>query len=386
MPIAAAKGKQPAGPIRGFNFQPFKPHFRTYIAMELPDNPVSLFQLFCPISLVQKWVEWTNSWVAYLLAAESSPNARLLAWKATTVEEVYVWLAILIYIGIHTEKRVADYWVASTPGILKPTHPIIKWMTYARFQLIFRYIRIFPPFESTSSSIERMILRVSEWSSHIQEVSAELFVPGTHIAVDECIIRFTGRSKAKVTIPRKPTPTGLKAWVVAQEGYFMRWKFHIPASVARGIVAKKRGEKSELAATQAVVLELVLQLPITSYHVFFDNLFSSPQLLRALRERGIAGTGTARTNRGIYPPFVLAKSQDNNGKLKWKYNELQAIPTPDNLVLYLDTFSCKSLTNLSLSRSTKSHGRITPLCYFLPLFLMALRGRMSSDAGQIQHI
>lgn len=349
---------------RGFNFQPFKPQHRDFIMQDLPDNPVALFQLFCPESLIDQWVLWTNDWVAHQLLYR--PRASLDGWTPVSLSEVYIWLAILIYIGIHTKSRIRDHWKTSKAGSMHPTSPIMKFMTFRRFAIIFRNIRIFPPFEVIENGPERMIWRVSGWSNLIQDISTRLFTPGLSIAVDECMIRFTGRSKAKVTIPRKPIPIGLKVWVAAQQGYFLRWRFHIPtASRPRGISMRRRQQKQELAETQAVVLDLVLKLPTASYHVFFDNLFTTPQLLQALRKQGIAATGTARVNSGIYPPFVVAKTADNTGKLDWPFNRLRAVPTVDDIVREpIDTFLYISLTNLSSysPRSTKSLGKIMPLC------------------------
>lgn len=240
-------------------------------------------------------------------------------------------------------------------------------MTYPRFHLIYRYIRLFDPFHEPSEATERIISRTAEWSDHIQAVSTQLFQPGINIAVDECIIRCKGRTRAKVTIPRKPTPTGLKLWVAAAEGYFLRWKLHIPSSARpqrpRGLRASRLAERKALAETQAVVLDLAIALPSASYHVFFDNLFSTPQLLRMLRERGIAATGTARVNSGIYTPFIAAKTRDNTGQLTWAYNEIRAVPTEDdqvNQIAWKDTALVLFLTTYFSGSEVESHERRRP--------------------------
>lgn len=266
---------KPAHP-RGFHFHPYKPQDREFTIMpDLPDNAVELFQLFCPISLVEKWVIWTNDWVASLIHEGLLEHARLRLWWPLSVAEVYIWLAILIYMGIFPKTRVADHWKTSRAGVLHPTHPIIKFMTFNRWQLIFRHIRIFPPFEEPENAVQRMISRVSEWSDLLQAVSTDLWEPGLQIAIDECMIRYTGRTKAKCLMPKKPIKRGIKAWVAAEKGYFLRWRFHIPIA-ARGLASKRKAEKQALAETQAVVLDLVLQLPTATYHVFFDNLFTTP--------------------------------------------------------------------------------------------------------------
>jgi hypothetical protein len=47
-----------------------------------------------------------------------------------------------------------------------------------------------------------------------------------------------------------------------------------------------------LNPTQTVVVALVNKLPVKIYHVIIDNLFSSPNLFKALRIIGVGATGT----------------------------------------------------------------------------------------------
>ena len=65
--------------------------------------------------------------------------------------------------------------------------------------------------------------QVNGWSEYIQRVCTELYIPGSCLTVDECMVRFTGRSVDTTTLPTKPIPTGYKVWVLAQDGYFLRW-------------------------------------------------------------------------------------------------------------------------------------------------------------------
>ncbi|RKK30578.1 hypothetical protein BFJ66_g16247 [Fusarium oxysporum f. sp. cepae] len=87
-----------------------------------------------------------------------------------------------------------------------------------------------------------------------------------------------------------------------------------------------------LNPTQAVVVALVNLLPTSTYHVFLDNLFSSCDLFRRLRQRGHGATGTARKNCGIYKPLVKLKAIDNTAAGSLEFNVVKAIPTADNKV------------------------------------------------------
>jgi hypothetical protein len=51
---------------RGTKFEPFPLETRSFRINTLPPTPLQLFQLFLPISLVEKWVQYTKVWVTWL--------------------------------------------------------------------------------------------------------------------------------------------------------------------------------------------------------------------------------------------------------------------------------------------------------------------------------
>ncbi|KAJ0131602.1 hypothetical protein HZ326_25311 [Fusarium oxysporum f. sp. albedinis] len=46
------------------------------------------------------------------------------------------------------------------------------------------------------------------WFDHIQKASAELFIPGTSLTIDEYMVPFKGRFKETIVIKNKPAPVG----------------------------------------------------------------------------------------------------------------------------------------------------------------------------------
>lgn len=191
----------------------------------------------------------------------------------------------------------------------------------------------------------------------------QILFPGSHLAVDECIIRFTGRSFEITVVKGKPTPLGFKIWVIAQKGFFICWEWHRkgakygPVGVelpppesstsgegeeeggsgrgtakAAGKAPATEDEPIPLNSTQSVVVALINKLPIATYHVFMDNLFSSADLFRSLRQHGHGATGTARNTCGIHKELQDDKRADGRAKTSYKFNRVKAIPTPDNQV------------------------------------------------------
>jgi hypothetical protein len=57
----------PADKSRGDSFEPFNIEQRDLHVNPLSQAPLELFQLFVPIWIVEKWVNYSNSWVASLL-------------------------------------------------------------------------------------------------------------------------------------------------------------------------------------------------------------------------------------------------------------------------------------------------------------------------------
>ncbi|KAK1948691.1 hypothetical protein LY78DRAFT_708554 [Colletotrichum sublineola] len=124
--------------------------------------------------------------------------------------------------------------------------------------------------------------QVNQWSSPIQEVGDSFYLPGSNPAVDEAMVRFTGRCFEKTTIPSKPTSVGYKVWVLAQSGYFLRWLWHVQGKGPYGLVSQQRAQlqrervvDDSFTPTQRVVTTLLTLLPLAEYHVFLDNVFAS---------------------------------------------------------------------------------------------------------------
>jgi hypothetical protein len=105
----------------GAKFQPFDVPDRDFLVRDLPPTPLKLFQEFLPISIVEKWVRYTNE----APGPKPEEGSRQKHWKPTSVEEVYVWIGILIYMTLHKEFRYEDHWKAAIRDRHIPSHPMI---------------------------------------------------------------------------------------------------------------------------------------------------------------------------------------------------------------------------------------------------------------------
>ena len=262
----------------------------------VPNDPYTIFSLFFTESILATLVQHTNEY-AFLYSGSKTPHSR--AWIPTTVSEFRAFLGVSIWMGLHLESSIKDFW--NTNPLNGPIHyPVLNCMSLVRWQQIDRFFHVSKPLKPGQK--ETTFDKLEPLSTHLQEAFKKYWKSGTHLAVDETIQRFMGRAKEIVNIPSKPTPEGFKIWVLANQGYVLDWMFH-----AKG---QNRGDGPQdlddywtdwlgFSKTQAVVLDLVAQEGINKDHfhiIWLDNLFTSARLLIRLEEEGFGAAGTVRTS------------------------------------------------------------------------------------------
>ena len=100
----------------------------------------------------------------------------------------------------------------------------------------------------------------------------------------------------KQYIPMKPIKRGIKVWVLGDStnSYFSRFQ-----------VYTGRQENHEVGLGAHVVKTLTSDLKNKYHHVYFDNFFTSVQLLEQVEE-GIYSCGAARKDRKGFPLALKA--------------------------------------------------------------------------------
>lgn len=114
-------------------------------------------------------------------------------------------------------------------------------------------------------------------------------------SIDECMVKFKGRSSLKQYMPKKTIKRGFKVWARcdATSGYL--YKFDIYSG---------KGDNTEDEGLGFnVVMKLSRELPENTL-IAFDNFFTSCNLMDALYERKIFAVGTVRINRKDLPNMM----------------------------------------------------------------------------------
>ena len=108
--------------------------------------------------------------------------------------------------GLHKDITVDEFWKEKYRG--ESLYPeMTKLISRQWWQQINRFFYISDPdLIEQEVSFEKLV----PLNDYLRTRFKKYWVPGTHLAVDESIQRFMGRSSEIVNIPTKPTPEGFK--------------------------------------------------------------------------------------------------------------------------------------------------------------------------------
>ena len=264
--------------------------------VDIPESPIDTFDLMFTPDLLDDMVEQTN-----LYAKEVMGEEKYSAWSKITREELRAYLGFSILMGINHLPALDDYW--STDPALHYS-AVADRITRDRFREITRYLHFVDNASLTprgSPGYDRLG-KVRPVINHLSSRFSDLYDPHQEVAVDEAMIKFTGRSTLKQYMPLKPVKRGIKVWALADShnGYFHKFQVYTGKEGS--------GEKN---LGQRVVKDLTHHLKGKHHHVFFDNFFTSEELLRDLAEDNIYACGTARKDRRGFPPALKTAKLKN---------------------------------------------------------------------------
>ena len=170
----------------------------------------------------------------------------------------------------------------------------------------------------------------------LQQSFQSVYSPGKDVSVDEAMIPFKGRSSLKQYMPLKPVKQGIKVWALADasNGYMSNFQ----------VYTGRQGNSVEKGLGTNVVTTLTKPYVNSFRHVYFDNFFTSIDLLVELERSNLYGCGTMRTNRKGFPADlkpVVKKGLKERGDYKtyqdknltvsaWKDNKVVVIAATNN--------------------------------------------------------
>jgi hypothetical protein len=257
-------------------------------------SPLEFLQLFLPPGLVQQWADYTTDY-AQQRGAERE-------WR-TTVEELYAFLGVHIYMGICHLPRWHMYWseLYQQPFVAS-TFP--RW----RFEQLLRYFHVAPP--PPAAAAADPLSRVRALIHSLQHSFPRHYAPSRCLTLDEAMVAFKGRSPIKQYIPSKPHKWGYKIYCLASDDYLLHFE----------VYQGKEQHPSPLGSTYDTVLRMTSEYQQQQHILFTDSWFTSPAVLDELKRRGIHCCGSVRRNRkGM--PAIADESVAALGQGQWIHRQ-----------------------------------------------------------------
>ncbi|CAG9118015.1 hypothetical protein JYU34_008976 [Plutella xylostella] len=301
----------------------FTTKFGSKIAYSHKSQPIEFFDNMFPEQLINTIVTETNRYA----------TQEKHIFDPTNPAEIRAFLGVMIMMGLHPLPDYELYW--STDRFYN--NPDIS----AAFSLK-RFKKILENLHLNNNSTEAPRDSVNFDRLHklrplidiLNRIFIEQAEESTVYSVDECMVKFKGRSTMKQYMPMKPIKRGYKVWARcdAKTGYLYAFE----------IYTGKQETLDEAGLGFTVVTNLCQNVPRNSL-VTFDNFFTSCKLVDVLYENGIFSIGTVRKTRKGLPEFM--KEKPTNKREKLAKNEFAALTSePIVAVKWLDT---KEVTVLS---------------------------------------
>ena len=171
-------------------------------------KPLELFSLFITDKIMEALAKHTNQYAASYYAQNSpEPHGRHRSrpWSDTAISELKVYIGAYVWMGLHPESEVAEFW--NTDGAKGPLHPhLTAAISKTRWQQLDRFFHISPP-RPSSAPPQKPYLKLEPLAHHLASISKQIWRSGVHLSVDEAIARCLGRAIETVKVPSKPTYT-----------------------------------------------------------------------------------------------------------------------------------------------------------------------------------
>ena len=281
-------------------------------------TPYDFFELLCDDDFFQNIVEESNlfntqhSTSGYPHAVKKNNQRRtsFKLLKPVTISEIKRAFGIILYMGICKLPNRRMYWGTSTAISM-----ISSSLTRNRFEEIISILH----FNDNSTMIPQAqdgsnkLHKIQPIIDHFRKVFTQTVVPETYQAIDEVMIPFKGHHGAKMYMPKKPVKWGYKLWCRAGiSGYVYDFEVY-GGNDAKGPPSDvnllfKFGE------SENVVLRLTRILDMNRHKVFFNNLFTSPELMIQLKHQGIFAVGTLRADRSRGCPISTESAMRKKGR------------------------------------------------------------------------
>jgi len=255
-------------------------------------------------------------------------------FKTCSASEIKILVAIHMMFGVLKYPRTSMYWQEKYR-----VNIVADNMTRNRFYELRSMFHVMNNLDIPPNNSDKFIKVRPLYNIFLRRCS-ELPVE-QYLCVDEQIVPYKGKLAIKQYIKGKPTPWGIKNFLLCGASGIVYNLY-----LYQGSTPDIHPDALKIFGLGgSVVLKLVENLKQNTHFLFFDNFFSNYNLFGCLLQNKIYAAGTIRVNRFANPPFISDKqlskmargtsfevtSNNKIGVLKWYDNK--AVNMASNFIL-----------------------------------------------------
>ena len=191
-------------------------------------------------------------------------------WDKVSIDELLVYFGFMLLMGLVQLPSISDYW---KEDLTFNYQPIASKISRNRFFDIHRFLH----FTDNNTLIKYAdpnydrLGKVRPILIQLNNKFSSLFTSGRDQSIDKAMVPFKGSSSMKQYISKKLINCGFKIWMRAESksGYVSEYD----------VYTGKKGDRVEKELGTSVVMNLTDKIRNKNHHVYFDNFFTSINLL-----------------------------------------------------------------------------------------------------------
>jgi hypothetical protein len=287
---------------------PFTGEAKLNVQMEA-ENPIDFFKLFITDDVINGIVVQTNIFAQTKKNADNlKTHSRIKKWLPVTLDEMKVFFALLMAMGLVEKSDVQHYWMTDA---CQETPFFKKYMSRDRFLAILSNFHLTNNADQVPRGQDGFdpLFKVRPFVTHVLNRSIDVYSPEQDLSFDEATCPWKGHLRFRVYNPAKPTKFGIKLYQVceATSGYTIGFDIYT-GSAPCVEYADALDIDPDCTKTTKVVLGLLGRCGLldNGHHVYLDNYYTSPELFSELYLLNTYACGTLRKNR-IGTPEALKR-------------------------------------------------------------------------------
>ncbi|XP_022831836.1 uncharacterized protein LOC111360197 [Spodoptera litura] len=235
-----------------------------------------------------------------------SLGSRILFWKETNADELYVFFAIILAMGIVVKAQMEEYW--STAKDIFSTPSFSTTMAYSRFLLLNRCLHFMDnetcdPINMTPPQAK--LLKVQLLVDHLNKRFSELYTLQQNIVIDNLMSQTKRNPYMK---EKDHNIVSGEAYEVCecQTGYL--WRFDVRTEYD---TCSLEAQRATGGLIPTAILKLLDGLENKGYTVWMDK--NSPSLARILKSKGFDCVGKLKIGDQYVPGEIAALQRSGVG-------------------------------------------------------------------------